>query len=345
MTHLAIVESPLQVLGLAESVLGGTAVPVTVVPRTPAASATLRALAPHLPVDVTAHPSWARPGTPRSTPLILGDALSGAGQARLLAQSRRSPVTLLDDGTATLLLLDALLGRGALLRSQSRRWPTRCALAATARAALVARARAGLLTVRTCLPLTSHEIVALAREGVRVEQHAFGRVRALDVAPAVTDDVVVLGSALADDGLITVDAYDVWLTTTVRAAREQGLRVRYLAHRREPAARLSRLAREGASTDAIPLPAELRLRGTGGLRRVVTLPTSVLLTVGSALVAEGVEVDAQAVPTSWWTPRASLATRAHLGMPLTLFARATAALVPLAARESVHPPAREVTDE
>ncbi|MGP7960538.1 hypothetical protein ACTVCO_06960 [Sanguibacter sp. A247] len=345
MTHLAIVESPLQVLGLAEAVLAGAEGPVTVVPRTATASATLRVLAPHLPANLTVHPSWLRPGTPGSSSLVLGDALSGAGQARLILHGRRSPVTLLDDGTATLLLIDALVGQGSLVRAQSPPSVPRRMLAAAARHALASRARAGLLTVRTCLPLDPHEVIALTREGVRVERHALERVRALDVAPAITDDVVVLGSALADDGLIAADAYEVWLTTTIRAAREQGSSVRYLAHRREPAARLARVAREGASTDAIPVPAELRLHGRGGVRRVVTLPTSVLLTIGPALVADGVDVDAQAVPASWWTPRASLATRAHLGMPLALFTRAAAAGAPRPGPAPAPPPSREVPAE
>lgn len=427
MTGLAIVESPLQVVGLADALLAGDVGPLTVVARTASARATLRVLAPSLPVVRGPHdahrlpgpdvpgpanrgpagrdpdipgpdvpgpagrspagrspagpgpagrgpdvpdpdlPGASRPGTahrasgpsaaeapsaaaeapgttaqppgttgqppsttaeapgtgrhPRAGQLVLGDVLGGTAQSRLLAAPGRQAVVLVDDGTATLVVVDALLGRGPLVRPHLRVPAARRLLGAAAAADLLGRARADRLTLRTCLPLPEHDVVALAREGVTVLQHTLARVRALDIGPPVVEDVVVLGSALADDGLVDADAYDEWVARTIEDALGEGLTVRYLAHRREPASRLARLRLHGARAEASPLPAELRLRSSGGVRRVVSLPTSVLLTVGGDLAAAGVDVDAQAVPGAWWTSRATPALRTYLDLPRALHAR------------------------
>lgn len=353
MSGLAIVESPLQVLGLVDARLAGEVGEVRVVVRDAAARATLHELsrtgvipgprAPRRLSPATTHATAVAPGAPAApaapgapgthaddrrgpTTLVLGDPLSGYAQARLL-RTGRADVVLLDDGTATFLLVDALLGRGPLVRTHVPISSGRSALARAATAALLRYARVDRLTLRTCLPLPGHDVVALARVGVSVVRHALEHVRSLDVGPLVAEDVVVLGSALADDGLVDPVAYEAWLARTVDDALADGSTVRFLPHRREPAARLARLAHRGARVDAVPLPAELRLHGAhrpgGGPRRVVSLPSSVLLTVGPALVADGVEVDAQAVPDGWWAARASSSLRAHLDTPRTLLELAT----------------------
>lgn len=373
MTAVAIVESPLQVLGLVDALLAEDVSTATVVVRTEAARATLHALTPHvaarLRLDVRSSGSWPGPGGARRAPLVLGDALSGVAQTHLLASRHRSDVLVLDDGTATLLVVDALLGRAPLVRAHVPATARRSALAAAATAILLRRARAGHLTLRTCLPLPDNDVIALAREGVNVVRHTLDHVRSLDVGSSVTEDIVVLGSALADDGLVDAGAYEAWLARTVDDALRDGSTVRYLAHRREPTARLAGLASRGVSVDTVPLPAELRLHGAGlrgagphgaglhgaglqgaglrgtggdgagGVRRVVSLPTSVLLTVGAALATDGVTIDAQAVPDHWWTARASTSLRAHLDVPRALLTRAVAQDPAHACAGSTHPAA------
>ena len=404
----AVVESPLQVVALADALLAGDVGPLATTVRTAPARATYAALAPSVPTlsepaqsapapSATApfatapsapapsaptlpHPPSAGRRRPRTRgTLVLGDALSGVAHARLLVPGAARDVVLLDDGTATLVVVDALLGRAPLLRPHAPAPALRRALAAAAAAVLARRAAAGRLTLRTCLPLPDHDAVALARAGVDVVRTTLAHVRALGVVPPVTEDVVVLGSALADDGLVDVAAYDAWADHAVDDALRGGSTVRYLAHRREAPSRLARLAARGAHVETSPWPAELLLRGSrddgqgatsdargstggsrgtgngrgigdgddargrggggrpgaGGLRRVVTLPTSVLLTVGRTLVAEGVEVDARPVPDDWWTPRASAALRTHLDSPRATFTRATApATVPTPTQET-----------
>ncbi|WP_102509157.1 hypothetical protein [Sanguibacter massiliensis] len=329
MTGLAIVESPLQVLGLLDALLAGSLGPVTAVVRTDPARATFRALAPHVGAaapPITAPASLREVRRAMIGPadvVVLGDPFSGVAQSRLLLPGRPSEIVLVDDGTATGLVVDALLGRAPLVRAHVPVAFRRRVLGAVASATLARQAGARRLTLRTCVGVPDDDRVALAREGVVVAEHTLGNVRALDVGAPVTEDVVVLGSALADDGLIAADAYDAWLTRTVDDALSTGGTVRYLAHRREPASRLAALARRGVRTDTVPLPAELRLRPGNGVRRVVSLPTSVLLTIGAALVEDGVDVDAQYVPDAWWTASPPAELRAHLDQPRARLADGT----------------------
>lgn len=326
----AVVESPLQVLGLAEAVgsgaSGGT---VAVLARTTAARDTLAALLLAGPRtdDVHHDDRRSRPGRaahlrPART-LVLGDALSGVGQLLLLVAGPRARVVLLDDGTATLLVVAALTGHGRLTRPPGPVGPHRRALAALALRTLRARARRGRLVLLTCLPLEPSASAALRRAGVDVHRHTFARVRTRAEVVPPAEDIVVLGSALADDGLVDPAAYERWAVDRIRDARAAGLTVRYLPHRREPDARLARLALAGARVARSTLPAEITLRDLAAGRRVVSLPTSVLATLGPALHASGVVVEAVAVPSSWWTTRATPDLRAHLAEPLAILGRTT----------------------
>ena len=321
MRPFALVESPLQVLGLVDAIAAGFLVaPRTVVRSAPAAT-TLAQLCPALArlqstsarTPFTTSPP--RRSAPRTSGIVLGDALSGQGQLWLVAARRSSHVLLLDDGTATLRVVDALLGRGTLARWVGRETRGRRLLATAALRRLRAHATNGTLTLRTCIPLPDNDVVELMRNGVAVVQHRLDHVRALGVADTFPEDVVILGSALADDGLIDRARYDRWAERLVDEAVAHARTVRYLAHRREPRERLERLARAGARTTPSSLPAELSLSGLGPGRRLVTLPTSVLLTVGGLLTAAGVEVDVHDVPDAWWTPHTSPSVRAHLSAP------------------------------
>lgn len=319
MRPLALVESPLQVLGLIDAVAANDLVAPRVIARSAPAAATLARL--RAATGPSRHEARAvLPWACRPTGVVLGDPFSGLGQLALLATPRSTPVLLLDDGTATLRLVDALLERGTLTRATDRPPAGRRHLASAALGRLRARAVHGTLTLRTCVPLSDDDVAALTRTGLTLVQHRLEHVRALDVPDVVDEDVVVLGSALADDGLVDRARYDSWADEVVREAVMRGRTVRYLPHRREPRSRLERLTQAGARTAPSPWPAELALGGLGPGRRVVTLPTSVLLTLGGALADAGVVVDVYDVPDTWWTRRASPAARAHLRAPARLHA-------------------------
>lgn len=261
-----------------------------------------------------------------------GDALSGRAHVRLAAHARARRTVLLDDGTSSLHVLRAITGAGELVRpelSPAGRGSApslRMALARRAGARLRAAARDGTLTVFTAVAPSTDLAAAATDLGVRLVPHRFALVADSGLRAARTTPVkhapgaiVLLGSALATDGLIDREHYLDW----VRAHATVGP-LRYVAHRREDTATLRTIASlPGVSVDASALPAELRLIALGAGARVVSLPSTALLTLDLLLTPRGVSVEGRAVPDHWWTEQATLPLRAHLNHPLTTLAHAS----------------------
>ncbi len=161
----------------------------------------------------------------------------------------------------------------------------------------------------------------LTAQGFELVRNEFAWLAQAPASGAPTEPTVVIGSALAADGLIDTDAYVGW----VRSLAADGP-LRYLPHRREPDTALSRLAAiEGLVLDAAGAPVELRLRGMTASQRVVSLPSTAAVLLTTILAPRGVAVMPQAVPESWWTDRAAPSLRAHLSSVLRLAADARAA--------------------
>lgn len=320
---LALVESPLQLLGAYEAFcrgLLGTRCDILVRPG-PGMARTADALRTELPPGLNLALAAGGDGTPRPDVEILavGDALSGQIQARLVARRLPPRVLLLDDGIASIAALGVIAdGRGPLVRGHVPAPLRRRLLGRAATRTLARLAREGRLVTLTALPLPDGLEARLTSAGIDVQRHTFEHLRGLrGSSPAMPRErLVLLGSALPADGLVDEAAYVEWVAA--QAASEP---VRYLPHRRETPEVLDRLRRlPGIVVDSAGLPAELLLRDLrapragdiGPALRVRSLPSTALLTLHPVLSPRGVRIEPVAVPPHWWTSSATPELRAHL---------------------------------
>ncbi|SEH02291.1 hypothetical protein SAMN05444920_12579 [Nonomuraea solani] len=303
----AWVESPLQMLCAVEAHHAGLLGPATVVvPRAglrplKATRRELRSLG--LPGGLElAEP---RESMPRPVQAV-GDAFSGKVQLRWLT-SRPGHIVIVDDGLATLRLLE-LLAAGPykpLLRARAR--PTRLRSALGLAAAL--RLRLSKVSVFTALPVDDELAEGVRRAGVDLVRHDFAWLRAQPPsAEGPAERTVVLGTSLVRNGLVHREQYLNWLTDL--ATREP---LAYYPHRREDPVDVA-LIREspGITVHDAGAPAELTLRGLDPGQRVLSLPSTAITSLRVLLSPRGVAVEPVNVPDDWWTSRAAPALRSHL---------------------------------
>lgn len=304
----AWVESPLQLLSVLDGAhCGRWGGPTLVQHRTdvPALTALVEALAPRVdPSLVTLRPS-ACPWTGRGT-WVVGDAFSGRVQARAAA-GMLPRVVVTDDGLATLHLLD-LLAQGTdapLVRARATPHPVRRALARRVHRALAA---ARSLEVVTALPVPPGTRAAAEASGFLVHQHDYAWASTLAQGDAPPEQLVVVGAALAADGLVRPDAYRARIADL---AQEHGP-LAYLPHRRQNPATLAALGSlPGVRVHHADLPVEVALLALAPGTRVRCLPSTPALTLGGLLPARGVSVEVDLIPEEWWMP-GSEGFRAHL---------------------------------
>ncbi|MGL3807440.1 hypothetical protein ACSYDW_15240 [Paeniglutamicibacter sp. R2-26] len=316
------VESPLQMLSAVEAhgagLLGSTS---RIHPRggTTALDATLHALMAQAPEGVEFAAPGAAPPSPGSTGArrwATGDAYSGRVQRALLGYIGVREVVVIDDGMATLGLLAALVSEEptALVRPRSTPGAARRALGTACWFRLRALARAGRLLVFTGLPVPEDTARRFRALGGHLEHHGFEWLNTQPATERIAEPTVVVGSALAADGLIDAEQYFHWL----RALAEEGP-LAYFPHRRESGAFLSRLAAQGRTTvHAHTIPVEMRLRSLRRGQVVRALPSTALPSLRLLLGANGVRVLGHDVPEHWWKPSASAHLRAHLSSSLEL---------------------------
>ena len=317
------VESPLQMLSAVEAhgagLLGTTS---RIHPRggTTALDATLQTLMAQAPEGVEFASPSAAPPAPGSTGAqrwATGDAFSGRVQRALLGYLAVREIVVIDDGMATLGLLEALVSEEptALVRPRSTPGTARRALGVACWFRLRALARAGRLLVFTGLPVPADTARKFRALGGHLEHHGFEWLNTQPATERITEPTVVVGSALAADGLIDAEQYFDWL----RALADEGP-LAYFPHRRESDAFLARLAAQGGATvHAHTIPVEMRLRSLRRGQVVRALPSTALPSLRLLLGANGVRVLGQDVPVHWWTPAASPALRAHLSSSLEFF--------------------------
>ncbi|MFC7107819.1 hypothetical protein ACFQQB_49975 [Nonomuraea rubra] len=263
----AWVESPLQMLCAVEAHHAGLLGPETaVVPRAglrplKATRRELRSLG--LPDGlVLAEP---RERMPRRVQAV-GDAFSGKVQLRWLT-SRPGRIVIVDDGLATLRLLE-LLAAGPfrpLLRARANRTRLRAALGVAA----ALRLRLSQVSVFTALNVDDKLAEAVREAGVDLVRHDFAWLRAQPPsAESPAERTVVLGTSLVRNGLVHRDHYLRWLTDL--AAREP---LAYYPHRREDPVDVALIReRPGITVHDAGVPAELTLRGLDPGQRVLSLP-------------------------------------------------------------------------
>ncbi|MCB7136462.1 hypothetical protein [Cellulosimicrobium marinum] len=315
----ALVESPLQLLGVLEAVHAGL-VPAPVEIRWRAAVPGLREAVDAVRADPLP-PGTRLVGTGRASSgdlpragrtLVVGDAFSGRAQAVLaLAGPRR--VVLVDDGLATVEAVRRLGTAGStLVRVGHRVGAARRALGARAVHQVRAAARAGGAVLCTALDLDPADRAALADAGVDVVTHRFDRLATLPPAPRVPEPVVVVGSALVADGLLDPDAYVAWVASAAAPAARAGGTC-YVPHRRHDPGVLARVAAlRGVRVAPAGPPVELRLRSLGPGQTVVCLPSTAYRSLRLVLAGTGARVEISRVAPHWWTRRADAALRHHL---------------------------------
>lgn len=314
---VAWVESPLQLLCAVEACHAGLLGAHTrVVPR-----AGLRPLAVtrreisrlDLPPGLELAPP--EPGMPRprrGVTWTVGDAFSGKVQAGLLA-ALPGRIVIVDDGLATVKLLELLAGRiwTPLLRARAAAGPLRTGLGTAAGLRLRAAARSGRLSVFTAMPVPDELARAVRGRGAELVTHDFAWLRSQPLrGPRPEERTVVLGTSLVRNGLIHRDPYLTWL-----AGLGSSEPVAYFPHRREDPQDLARVGQQpGITVYDGGIPAEMTLRGLAAGQRVLSLPSTAVTSLRVLLSARGVAVETVDVPDGWWTARAVPSLRSHLSM-------------------------------
>ncbi|GLX01150.1 hypothetical protein Misp02_52360 [Microtetraspora sp. NBRC 16547] len=301
---VAWVESPLQLLCVVEAQHAGLLAPDTlVVPR--AGQRALRLTGRELgrlglPEGLRlAEPSAGMPRPGRIW--AVGDAFSGRVQMRVLT-TRPRRIVLVDDGLATIRLLELLTTRRPLLRARASAGLARSVLGAAAGMRLRGRG----LTVFTALPVPQDLAGAVRDLGADLVGHDFAWLRSRPACPAPEERTVVLGTSLVRNGLIHRDRYLRWL-------RDLGEPVAYYPHRKEDPRDLDRVRRiTGLTVYDSGAPAEMTLRDLRPGQRVLSLPSTAVTSLRVLLSGRGVDVEAVAVPDDWWTSSAAPSLRAHL---------------------------------
>ncbi|MDN5812836.1 MAG: hypothetical protein ACTHWW_11355 [Arthrobacter sp.] len=311
------VESPLQLLSAIEAhgagLLGRHS---TIHPRggTAGMDTTVRALMAQAPPGV----GFSGPG-PQEPPApdrpadrwVTGDAFSGRIQRRLMGPVHAEEFVIIDDGLATVKLLQLLTGDRPvpLVRSRGPRSSSRNALGVASWYRLRALARQGRLLACTALPISHGVEQAFRQLGGHLEHHRFEWLGTQPVTERFLEPTIVVGSALAADGLIGRAPYLSWVLDQTGDGP-----VGYFPHRREDPGFLAELARHPLITvHPNTIPVEMRLRGLRRGQRVTALPSTVLPSLRLLLRPRQVAITGQPIPGHWWTDAASPALRAHLG--------------------------------
>jgi hypothetical protein len=313
---VAWVESPLQLLCVVEAHHAGLLGQVTrVVPRAglPALRQTRRELKRlGLPEGLEfAEPSDRMPRPGRTW--AVGDAFSGRVQLALLT-SMPGRTVLVDDGLATVHLLELLVARRPLLRARAKASLGRVALGTAAGI----RLRGRKPTIFTALPVHDDLADAVQARGVGFVRHDFTWLRAQPADSPPQERTVVLGTSLVRNGLIHRDHYLGWLERIDEP-------VAYYPHRREDPHDLDRVRGiAGLTVYDAGIPAEMTLRDLRPHQRVLSLPSTAVTSLRVLLSARGVSVETVHVPDDWWTTLAAPSLRSHL----QLFAYETPLIVP-----------------
>jgi hypothetical protein len=309
-------ESPFQLLSAVEAQHAGRLGPSTDVtlraglaPLTTTA-AEIERLGP--PAGLRPHTVDLRPPRPSGpVRLVIGDAFSGAVQRRL-AGARDPQLVIVDDGLATVHLLELLTARNLrpLVRARVPAAVSRRALGLATAARLRAAARAGRLTFCTALPIEPDLAAAVRALGARLARHDFPWLRTRPADPIPHERLVVLGTSLVGNGLVHREPYLAWIRSLV--ATEP---LTYRPHRREDPAVLAELARiPGITITSANLPAEICLRGLTADHHVLSLPSTALTTLRLVLRGNGTTIEGVNVPAAWWTSAADPSLRAHLSL-------------------------------
>ncbi|NJQ00634.1 collagen-like triple helix repeat-containing protein [Streptomyces zingiberis] len=237
----------------------------------------------------------------RARRVVIGDPFSRYVQLLLGLTSARE-IVVVDDGTATMEFV-AQLARGERLVRWHRNGAGGLAGvrdAVYAPVAGAARRRFAPRAGRTVEVFSSMPVEA--PDGITVTVNDFAWTRARFGPPHLTKGADLVGTNLAETGVVGVEPY---LRAVAALAREHGA-TRYFAHRRESTGKLHRLAEvTGLEIVRPELPLELIARRGPIGRTVVSFPSTVLHTLPLALAGTEVRVAACDIDPAWLTEHAS----------------------------------------
>jgi len=220
----------------------------------------------------------------------VGDAFSG--QFRL-ASAVRAPraLTLLDDGSQAMAIVDGLVGRTSYARPDTRESALVGTLGILARERMLSLSARGRLEIATAFDFGEVRTALLRAQNIPVATHRFEWVRRTARPIAVPGNRVLLGSSLPTDGRMPVDRYLNWVRSEAKDAP-----VIYLPHRREAATVVARAAAlPGVRVFESGLPVELVLAGAQEPLEVITLPTSARTTLTHILAGTGSSIRTRSV--------------------------------------------------
>jgi hypothetical protein len=224
--------------------------------------------------------------------LVIGDPFSGLVQS-LFASSRPRPVTLVDDGTATLEFARRWTAGEPLVRwhrnvrpgSPRPLWATaRDVVAGTARRRLLD----GGLRIFTAMPVEL--------PGVEVVPNGYAWVRTRFPMPEVSDAADLVGTSLVETGVVLSERYLEGVRSLVKQYRVG----RYFAHRKEGEEKLAQITAMGVAVERPDLPLELVARRGPVGRTVLSFPSTVLHTLPPVLAGTGVQVLVCPIAPDWY---------------------------------------------
>lgn len=243
--------------------------------------------------------------------LVVGDPFSEVLQV-LVGLVRPTRLTVVDDGTATLELVRQWTAGEALHRWYQPFVEPAPDPAESAQLRIAADLRRRLvpgvgtrLRLFTCVAL---DAAALEPMGVEVRPNAYAWLRARWSDPDVRDGVDLVGSSLVESGVVDADAY---LGGVGRLVEQQGV-TRYLAHRREPEDRLTRIRALGVEVAVLGLPLEIEARRGPVNARLISFPSPVVHMLPVVLAGTRVETFVCGVPEDWFLPGVDGAAEAFL---------------------------------
>ncbi|MEE1927918.1 hypothetical protein V1J52_06875 [Streptomyces sp. TRM 70351] len=232
--------------------------------------------------------------------LVIGDPFSRYVHLLLSLAGDGADVTVVDDGTATMEFTAQLAGGAKRLTRWHRTGATGARgllfapVSARARRRLTPGARRAV-EVFTSMPVE-------APEHVTVTENAFAWTRQRFGPPTLTGGTDLVGTSLAETGVVDTDRY---LAAVVALARAHGA-TRYFAHRRERTEKLHRVAVEAGLEIVRPdLPLELVARRGPIGGTILSFPSTVVHTLPLALAGTPVRVAVCDVDPAWLTAQAS----------------------------------------
>lgn len=285
----ALIGSPYQLLGLAEAAAAGVVdrPAVLYLGEVEEIAAVIGAFGDLFGDVRGAEPVAIARAATRGGPLVLGDLHSRVGQTILL-EPTVSEVVVLEDGAGTHRALRAVAG-GAVIPRRAHHDRSSWARRAVATSKLMRLAARGRVTIVAGAAMTTDVSDRLQQLGFGVFEHEFVRTRrtTVDLEGGRRVRRLVLGSALAADGLVDALAYERWVSDQLADDRTW-----FLPHRREP-------GRVERTVPVSGLPAELVVQAIPALTEVVTLPSTVALSLPRCTSPQ-VDVRVVPVPRAWW---------------------------------------------